>query len=176
MRAPRSCCSKLSIAGRTEPVPNPFLVLATQNPIESECVYPLPEAQRDRQVKPCGREPRDERGGRDDAHHIELRLELAQRFERAEYGRRPGHVELHVLHVLRGLDRDPAGIERDALADERDGSGVSAPAAVLEHDEARLLRAPLRHGEERAKAFLLQLCPKERSLGGCISVLNLYWK
>jgi MoxR-like ATPase len=38
----------VSIAGRTEPVPNPFLVLATQNPIESEGVYALPEAQRDR--------------------------------------------------------------------------------------------------------------------------------
>ena len=32
----------------TYPLPKPFLVLATQNPIESEGVYPLPEAQRDR--------------------------------------------------------------------------------------------------------------------------------
>ena len=39
---------KVSIAGRTFPAPDPFLVLATQNPIESEGVYPLPEAQRDR--------------------------------------------------------------------------------------------------------------------------------
>ncbi|MET0416433.1 MAG: MoxR family ATPase [Actinoplanes sp.] len=38
----------LSIGGRTYPVPRPFLVLATQNPIESEGVYQLPEAQRDR--------------------------------------------------------------------------------------------------------------------------------
>jgi MoxR-like ATPase len=38
----------VSIAGVTHPVPTPFLVLATQNPIESEGVYPLPEAQRDR--------------------------------------------------------------------------------------------------------------------------------
>ena len=30
------------------PCPTPFLVMATQNPIESEGVYPLPEAQRDR--------------------------------------------------------------------------------------------------------------------------------
>src|SRR5690606_22890303 len=30
------------------PTPQPFLVLATQNPIENEGVYPLPEAQRDR--------------------------------------------------------------------------------------------------------------------------------
>ena len=38
----------VSIGGRTHPTPNPFLVLATQNPIENEGVYPLPEAQRDR--------------------------------------------------------------------------------------------------------------------------------
>src|SRR2546425_12005578 len=39
---------KVSIGGQTFPAPLPFLVLATQNPIESEGVYPLPEAQRDR--------------------------------------------------------------------------------------------------------------------------------
>ncbi len=39
---------QVSIGGSTFPVPLPFLVLATQNPIESEGVYPLPEAQRDR--------------------------------------------------------------------------------------------------------------------------------
>jgi MoxR-like ATPase len=39
---------QVSIGGTTFPVPAPFLVLATQNPIESEGVYPLPEAQRDR--------------------------------------------------------------------------------------------------------------------------------
>ena len=39
---------QVSLGGRTYKVPSPFLVLATQNPIESEGVYPLPEAQRDR--------------------------------------------------------------------------------------------------------------------------------
>jgi MoxR-like ATPase len=39
---------QVTIGGRTMPVPRPFLVVATQNPIESEGVYPLPEAQRDR--------------------------------------------------------------------------------------------------------------------------------
>jgi MoxR-like ATPase len=38
----------VSIGGTTYPMPTPFLVLATQNPIENEGVYPLPEAQRDR--------------------------------------------------------------------------------------------------------------------------------
>ena len=39
---------QVTIGGQTFPVPKPFLVLATQNPIESEGTYPLPEAQVDR--------------------------------------------------------------------------------------------------------------------------------
>ncbi len=39
---------QVTIGGETHEVPEPFLVMATQNPIESEGVYPLPEAQRDR--------------------------------------------------------------------------------------------------------------------------------
>ena len=39
---------QVSIGGITYPLPEPFLTLATQNPIEQEGVYPLPEAQRDR--------------------------------------------------------------------------------------------------------------------------------
>ncbi|MGI8888216.1 MAG: AAA family ATPase [Nocardioidaceae bacterium] len=39
---------QVSIGGQTFRMPDPFIVIATQNPIESEGVYPLPEAQRDR--------------------------------------------------------------------------------------------------------------------------------
>ncbi len=39
---------QVSLGGQTRSLPQPFLVLATQNPIESEGVYTLPEAQRDR--------------------------------------------------------------------------------------------------------------------------------
>src|SRR5437762_12824933 len=39
---------QVTIGGQTFPVPLPFLVMATQNPIESEGTYPLPEAQIDR--------------------------------------------------------------------------------------------------------------------------------
>lgn len=39
---------QVSIGGQTFPMPKPFIVIATQNPIESEGVYQLPEAQRDR--------------------------------------------------------------------------------------------------------------------------------
>ncbi len=39
---------KVTAAGHTYTLPNPFFVLATQNPIEQEGTYPLPEAQLDR--------------------------------------------------------------------------------------------------------------------------------
>lgn len=38
----------VTVAGQTRPLPQPFFVLATQNPLEQEGTYPLPEAQLDR--------------------------------------------------------------------------------------------------------------------------------
>jgi len=39
---------RVTVAGKSYDLPNPFFVLATQNPIEQEGTYPLPEAQLDR--------------------------------------------------------------------------------------------------------------------------------
>jgi MoxR-like ATPase len=41
---------QVTLEGQTLPLPRPFIVLATQNPIETEGTYPLPEAQLDRFV------------------------------------------------------------------------------------------------------------------------------
>ncbi len=40
--------NQVTISGETHPIPRPFMVLATQNPIEYEGTFPLPEAQLDR--------------------------------------------------------------------------------------------------------------------------------
>ena len=40
--------NQITVGGTTYPLPRPFLVMATQNPIEHEGTYPLPEAQLDR--------------------------------------------------------------------------------------------------------------------------------
>src|SRR5438105_10891725 len=40
--------NQVTIEGTTLPLPQPFMVLATQNPVEQEGVYRLPEAQLDR--------------------------------------------------------------------------------------------------------------------------------
>jgi MoxR-like ATPase len=39
---------QVTIGGQTHPLPSPFFVMATQNPVEQEGTYPLPEAQTDR--------------------------------------------------------------------------------------------------------------------------------
>ncbi|MBL4700297.1 MAG: AAA family ATPase [Phycisphaeraceae bacterium] len=39
---------QVTVAGQTHPLPEPFMVIATQNPIEQQGTYPLPEAQLDR--------------------------------------------------------------------------------------------------------------------------------
>ena len=44
---------QVTIGDRTYPLPSPFIVMATQNPIEQEGTYPLPEAQIDRFMLMC---------------------------------------------------------------------------------------------------------------------------
>jgi MoxR-like ATPase len=56
----------VTIGDETHALPRPFLVLATQNPIEQEGTYPLPEAQVDRfMLKLQRRLPDQGRGARD---------------------------------------------------------------------------------------------------------------
>ena len=57
---------QVTIGGVTHPVPHPFFVVATQNPIESEGVYQLPDAQRDRFMMKIVLDSPDRRRGDDD--------------------------------------------------------------------------------------------------------------
>src|SRR5712691_8218600 len=66
---------QVTTEGETRPLPAPFVVLATQNPIEYEGTYPLPEAQLDRFLMRVGV------GYPSREHEIEM---LARRLERGE--------------------------------------------------------------------------------------------
>jgi MoxR-like ATPase len=71
---------QITVDGVTKPLPRPFLILATQNPIEQEGTFPLPEAQRDRfllTVKPGYPSAADE-------EEIVLRFERTNPVERLE--------------------------------------------------------------------------------------------
>jgi MoxR-like ATPase len=65
---------RVTIEGVTYQLPSPFLVIATQNPVESEGTYPLPEAQLDRFIL------RTSIGYPDTEHEVEL---LRRRIDRA---------------------------------------------------------------------------------------------
>ena len=78
---------QVSIGGETYPVPDPFLVMATQNPIEQEGVYPLPEAQRDRFLL------QDRRGLPDRRRGARDRLPDGRRAAGAAAGARPRRAD-----------------------------------------------------------------------------------
>jgi MoxR-like ATPase len=116
---------QVSIGGATFPLPEPFMVLATQNPIESEGTYALPEAQLDRFMLKA-------------VVHYPTRQEERQILERFETGETPevrqvvsleelmaARTAVQQVHVNDGLrdyivhlilaTRDPRAYRLDAL-------------------------------------------------------------
>ena len=61
-------------------------------------------------------------GERRDPDEVDVEAKVRGGQDGAHRRGRAHHVPLHVAHLVGGLDRDPAGIERDALSDERHGS------------------------------------------------------
>ena len=57
--------------------------------------------------------------GGNDADHVHRRFHPGQRANGAQHAACAGHVELHLVHLACGLERNAAGIEGDAFADER---------------------------------------------------------
>jgi hypothetical protein len=77
--------------------------------------------------------------------------------KRAEHAGGAAHVELHLVHLGRRLDRDAAGVEGDALAHQHHGRRRLRRAAVAQHDELQRLCRALRHGQQAAHAKFLGL-------------------
>ena len=73
---------QVTAGGKTYTLPEPFFVLATQNPIEQEGTYPLPEAQKDRfLLNTFIKYPR-----------LAEEEEIVERTTEQPVGRRPGRV------------------------------------------------------------------------------------
>ena len=69
----------VTIDGTTRPLPEPFFVIATQNPIESQGTYPLPEAQLDRFLFKLDVRPPDHRQREGDPRQPPRRLRRQRR-------------------------------------------------------------------------------------------------
>ena len=86
------------------------------------------------------------------AHDVGARLAAGQRQHGTEHGGGPAHVGLHLLHALRRLDRDAAGVEADALADQRQRLPRPAPPFQRMITTKGGCGAALGHAEQRVHA------------------------
>ncbi len=142
----------VTLAGETHPLPSPFLVLATQNPVELEGTYPLPEAQIDRfLLKVIVRYPR-----REDEPTILRRMMDVTRPPRAAAVARPEDI-LAARAVLDGIYVDDRLL--DYVADLVAASRDPAAAGLADLKSLVLYGASPRAGialvrAARARAFL----------------------
>ena len=152
---------QVTIGRETHSVPDPFLVMATQNPIESEGTYPLPEAQVDRfMLKVLVSYPTPDRGVRDRRAHDRRAGDRAQ-------GARDRPARRLPTRQLTGVYVDPALIEyavRLVTATREPASCRSRQTSRTTCCTARA-RAPRstsssRRGRWRSSAAATTRCPR----------------
>ena len=133
--------SQVSVEGRPEPLPDPFLVLATQNPIEYEGTYALPEAQLDRFLVRLDVTYPDE-----EAELAMLGLAAARRRARRPRRRAAGGRPRGAARGARGGRRHARRRRRRALRDRRRAAHARAAERAARGQPARR-RAPARRGQ-----------------------------
>jgi len=116
---------QITLDGTAHPLPGSFMVLATQNPIEQEGTYPLPEAQSDRFLLKVqiGYPDRDEEhqilrlagSGGAQPEPVATEADLEQCRNAAAQVRMEPVVESYIVDLVRAT-RDPAAIGLDALS------------------------------------------------------------
>jgi MoxR-like ATPase len=119
---------QVTVEGTTYPVPLPFVVLATQNPIELEGTYPLPEAQLDRFIMRL-------RVGYPNIE--EERQILAQRG-----ARRQDKIDLTPVIAAAQLLQIQAAVEQVHSSDAIEGYIASLTAATRQHPQVQVGASP----------------------------------
>jgi MoxR-like ATPase len=118
---------QVTVDGVTYPLESPFMVLATQNPIDMEGTYPLPEAQRDR---------------------FTARISIGYPDRQAEIAMLDEHASRDPLDVLRPVSDATevraliAGVRQVHTADAIKGYAVDLAAATRRSPEVRLGASP----------------------------------
>ena len=160
---------QVTIEGRSFPAGAPFMVLATQNPLEQEGTYPLPEAQLDRFL-------------------LKVAMDFPQETEERDLVRLVTsgssgdllQVDSGVDYRLRQLERAPTYLDSgspltsQALLkrfEELAGGGATAPATLT--IEGRPIRA-VHTGPDMAWFEFAELCEGPRSQNDYIELARLY--
>jgi len=137
---------QVTIEGETRPLERPFIVLATQNPIEYEGTYPLPEAQLDRFLLRIGV------GYPHREHEIEM---LARRIERGD-----DEIELNPVVDSATLVAMQRALEDVHVADAIEGYIVDLVAATRASKRLAVGASP------RGSLALLKLSRAKAALAG----------
>jgi MoxR-like ATPase len=137
---------QVTIEGETRPLDRPFIVLATQNPIEYEGTYPLPEAQLDRFLVRIGV------GYPSREHEIEM---LARRIERGD-----DELELNPVVDAATLVAMQRALEQVHVADAIEGYIVDLVAATRTSKRLAVGASP------RGSLALLKLSRAKAALAG----------
>lgn len=141
---------QLTVCGKTYSLPDPFFVLATQNPVETEGTYPLPEAQLDRfllkiHVRYPTRDEELEIARRQTTHYSfqpETVLNAEQIAEMQMLVRSvvvSDHVYAAALDLVRGTRPEEAAMSDDLQALIQWGAGPRATISLLMAAKARAL-------------------------------------
>lgn len=141
---------QITVCGKTYTLPDPFFVLATQNPVETEGTYPLPEAQLDRfllkiHVRYPSREEELEIARRQTTdYHFETKQVLnADDIHRMQSLVRSVVVSDHVyaaaLDLVRGTRPDESDMSAELKSLIQWGAGPRATIALLMAAKARAL-------------------------------------
>ena len=96
-----------------------------------------------------------------DADDIGLGLAQGERLEGSDHGPGAAHVPLHRFHALGRLDRNAAGVEGDAFADERERRVALLAAVPAQDQQPRIAHRALGDAEQRPHAELLHRRPVE---------------
>ncbi|MDS0259759.1 MoxR family ATPase [Haloarcula sp. S1CR25-12] len=133
---------QVTIEGRTHELPDPFFVVATQNPIEQSGTFPLPEAQVDRFVVKTSLGYPDEAGERE---LVDRRAERTDRTPevQASPGVDPATLRRapEAVHVADGVRGYVVDLARATRADGRVETGVSPRGTQRLFETARALAA-----------------------------------
>jgi MoxR-like ATPase len=129
---------QITVAGTTHRLPDLFMVMATQNPIEQEGTYPLPEAQMDRFLMHVNIDYPEE------SSEVEI-IRLVRGEERAEAGDKPAPIPQQAVFDAR------AEINEVSIADAIDSYIVDLIWAT---------RAPQRYSEELRKWIHVGASPR----------------
>ena len=100
------------------------------------------------------RAAREVLGRAHDRDHVHRQLQARDRPDRLQHAGGAGHVELHLGHLRRGLQRDPAAVEGHALAHQAEHRPARAGAAVAHGDQRGLLVGALGDRREGAHSPL----------------------